>query len=404
MQSGGENDGLGLRYLLCQYPIRSCIFRYLDTRSILNLCRTSSAFRGDIYSYLWDINEKLERFFRNPTAFRTALGRADGLIAGSFALQFFANRFWPESDLDINLRDGEGVEILGKYLVEAEGYEMVRNQDLEVIDYDQFIRLRDIEKIITFAKSRDGNGSSPELKVQLVATKNHPIVAILGTYYTSCIVNFISWNKAYCIFPRATLLYGETVPLTEPCDYDVALHNKYSKRGWRVRTRSVNFKPGSANLLRGDLHPLGTCLNVDRRIGGSDTWTMKLGTAGVAPPPQPDSVLDYSSFSLWVTGGVQLDDPLADGCRVTINIEIFKSPSLRYQHTYGSLRPFWSFVGDVLVGNLHGQLKTKMIRSTAESIISTSWRVWDCEFVKPDGWDYWDDWIPEAFEAFNATS
>ncbi|KAK5631805.1 hypothetical protein RRF57_007519 [Xylaria bambusicola] len=402
MQSNGEDEGPNLRYMLCQYPIRSCIFRYLDTKSILSLCRTSSAFRGDIYSYLWDINKKLERFFRNPTAFRTALGRADGLIGGSFALQFFANRFWPESDLDINLRDGEGVEILGNYLIEVEGYEMVRNQDIE-IDYEHFARLNNIKKIITFTKYRDNsNGSSPELKVQLVATENHPIAAILGTYYTSCIVNFISWNKAYCIFPRATLLYGETVPLIEPCDYDVALHNKYSKRGWRLRTRPVDLKLGSGKRPPRDIYPLGACLDKDRRIGGSDTWTMKLGTAGVARPPQPDSVLDYSSFCVALAEG-PINEPWADGGRVYINIDIFRSPSLRYQYTYGRLEPFWSFVGEILLANTHGQLKTKMIRSTAEPMISRRWDIWNSQFEKPDGWDYWDDWIPEVSEAFMTT-
>jgi hypothetical protein len=86
--------------------------------------------RRDIRAYLWDINEKLGRFFMNPQAFRTELGRADALISGSFALQFFARRSWPESDLDVYLRDGDGVDHLGQYLVEVEGYDLVPDQRL----------------------------------------------------------------------------------------------------------------------------------------------------------------------------------------------------------------------------------------------------------------------------------
>ncbi|KAI0910116.1 hypothetical protein F4823DRAFT_638049 [Ustulina deusta] len=387
MGTTGEGHGSTIRYLLSQYPIQRRIIHDLDTRSILNLCRTSSGLREDLRTYLWDINKKLGRFFQDPVAFRAELGRADALISGSFALQFFANKFWPESDLDINLREGEGVESLGKYLVEAEGYELTRNQDIELLDYDTFCRLQHIERIVTYTKSAGGGRTSSQvLKVQLVATKNHPVAAILGTYYTSCIVNFISWNKAYCVFPRATLLFRETVVLTHANDYDVELHKKYSRRGWRLRTRPVNLgRRDRSKKYPRDTFPLGVCLGQDRRIGGADTWTMKLGTAGVARPPQPDSVLEYSNAS-----------------SIRIHIDVFKSPSLRYEYTFGSLQPYWSYVGGVLTGNTRGQLRAKMIQSEADSI-EAGGRLYDAEFPKPDGWDFWDDWLPDAFEEVMGT-
>ncbi|KAI0424038.1 hypothetical protein F5Y09DRAFT_348133 [Xylaria sp. FL1042] len=393
MEATGERNGFTLRYLLNQYPIQSRIMRDLDMRSILSLCRTSSGLRADIYDDLWDINKKLERFFQNPRAFRTELGRADALISGSFALQFFANKFWPESDLDINLRDGEGVESLGRYLVEVEGYELSRNQDLEHRDYE-LARLKDLNRIITYTKSSDSGTSfaPPEIrKVQLVATKNHPVKAILGTYYTSCIMNFISWNKAFCIFPRATLLFGETVALTRWNDYDVELHKKYSRRGWRQRSRPVTLAEGAKKYAPRDVFPLGG-LGRDRRIGGSDTWTMNLSTAGVARPSQPDSVLEYSSFFI---DSFFLDEEEMNVVRV--HLEVFKSPSLRYQYTYGDLRPFWVRVGNMLTENTRVQLLTKMTQSEAEPIASLP-RLYEAEFEKPDGWDFWDDWIPETYK------
>ncbi|KAI1282223.1 hypothetical protein F5Y07DRAFT_395023 [Xylaria sp. FL0933] len=394
MQATGDGNGSILRYLLSQYPIQSRIIRDLDTRSILNLCRTSSGLRADIYSDLWDINKKLGRFFQNPRAFRTELGRADALIGGSFALQFFANKFWSESDLDINLRDGHGVESLARYLTEVEGYEQARNQELEHWDYENASRLQDINRIITFTRSGDGGTSC---KVQLVATKHHPVHAILGTYYTSCIVNFISWNRAFCIFPRATLLFEETVALTKMTDYEVELHKKYSRRGWRQRSRPINLTKSEKNhnhLLLRDISPLGVCLSVDRRIGGSDTWTMKLSTAGVARPPQPDSVLEYSSFR--VESFLEFMEEQEINA-VRICIELFKSPSLRYQYTFGRLDPFWFRIGNMLTENTRAQLLTKMTQSEAEPILN-EWRLYATEFQKPDGWDYWDDWIPETYQ------
>ncbi|KAI0460642.1 hypothetical protein F5B21DRAFT_16865 [Xylaria acuta] len=126
-------------------------------------------------------------------------------------------------------------------------------------------------------------------------------------------MNFISWNKAYCIFPRATLLFGETVTLTGPQDNNVELQRKYSRRGWRLRTAPVFMDKYQLAVLAsrqkdqsrdkkksylGHFYPLGTGALNDRRIGGDDTWTMTLNTAGVEKPPQPDSVLEYSSFKI----------------------------------------------------------------------------------------------------------
>ena len=54
-----------------------------------------------------------------------------------------------------------------------------------------------------------------------------------------------------------------------------------------------------------------------------------------------------------------------------------------------------------MMRNTHGQLKTKVIESEAEPITREyQWGVHKAEFEKPDGWDYWDDWIPEAFDSF----
>ncbi|KAJ3553855.1 hypothetical protein NPX13_g10776 [Xylaria arbuscula] len=355
MQVDGEDDKPHLRMLLSQYPMRTRIFGELDTKSILNLCRTSPGLRADIYSYRWDISRRLERFFQNPTVFRSALGQADALITGSFALQFFTNKFWPESDLDINVQDGPGVVILGKFL-EAEGYELIGNRGEPFSDYEEVIvRLKHIRRILTFIKPQDiSNDSSLELKVQLIVTCEQPVLAILGSYYTSCVVNFITWNKAYCIFPRATLLFDEMVTLTTHSDYNVPLYNKYSKRGWRLRTRPINLADTAENCSPRDIYPLGSCLNSDRRI---------------------------------------------DDFRVQILITLFQSNSLRYQYTYGRFAPFWLAVADVLVANTHGQLKTKMKKSEAEQLASDyQGAIHRARFEKPDGWDYWDDWIPETFD------
>ncbi|KAI8948802.1 hypothetical protein F4801DRAFT_581089 [Xylaria longipes] len=222
---------------------------------------------------------KLERFFENPRAFRTELGRA---VSGSFALQFFANKYWPESDLDINVRDGKSVDRLGEYLTQTEGYQLASDQEIERYKYAK-------PRILTYTK-HTGGGDSPLLaatkcKVQLIATKNQPVQAILNGYYTSCIMNFISWNKAYCIFTRAALLFGETVTLTGPQHNNVELQRKYSRRGWRLRTAPVfpdQYQEAFAaykqkkqskdkTYYQGCIFPFGTGVLSDKPVGW-DYW------------------------------------------------------------------------------------------------------------------------------------
>ncbi|KAI0165885.1 hypothetical protein GGR57DRAFT_449131 [Xylariaceae sp. FL1272] len=409
-----------LRGLLGQYPIQTRIFRELDTRSIVNLCQTSYGMRTDIRAYLWEINEKLERYFDNPQAFRAELGRVDGLISGSFALQFFACTYWPESDLDLNIREGEGVEEMTDYLIEREGYIFSTDKDIEHIRYAEMASygtLEEVSRVITFYKGNTKSNSRDERKVQIVATKQQPVKAILNGYYTTCIMNFISWNKAYCIFPRATLLFHETVPLTEPSDSNVALHRKYSRRGYRIRTapvyvshdtnshdpRAMFHMPRNSRYRKKPFrsYPLGHHPPEDRFIGGPDTWTMPLNTRGVQRPEKPDSVLECSSFQI---RGTKTQANNGDGGGISLRAGLFVSPSLKYEYTCGSLSPYWERVGYMLQRNTLGQLRTKFKALDLEDLIESqnNRAIWSMNFEKPDGWDYWDDDLPDVFEGLQA--
>ena len=113
-----------LESLLNIYPIRHRLIQYLRLRDLLGLYRTSWNIRLNLKENDWNINQSLLRFFKNPMAFRSCLGHADALISGSFALQFFERVVWPNSGLDIMVRDGRDLKTLGKYLVESEGYTM----------------------------------------------------------------------------------------------------------------------------------------------------------------------------------------------------------------------------------------------------------------------------------------
>lgn len=90
-------------------------------------CRASSHLYYSLISLqLWNIDRDLQRFVREPRRFREQLGKCDGLISGSFALQFFEREYWEGSDLDIYVEEGKGGLGLGRYLVYVEGYDLVK--------------------------------------------------------------------------------------------------------------------------------------------------------------------------------------------------------------------------------------------------------------------------------------
>ena len=68
----------------------------------------------------------------NPVNFRSELAKHQGLISGSFALQFFEGVVWPKSDLDIFIErtyiHDRSVEEMCEYLVREEDYVREKSQ------------------------------------------------------------------------------------------------------------------------------------------------------------------------------------------------------------------------------------------------------------------------------------
>lgn len=60
-----------------------------DIIALQRTCKATAPIYKELQQTQWNINVRLERFFRQPKAFRSALGENDALVSGSFALQFF---------------------------------------------------------------------------------------------------------------------------------------------------------------------------------------------------------------------------------------------------------------------------------------------------------------------------
>ncbi|KAI1084987.1 hypothetical protein F5B20DRAFT_122961 [Whalleya microplaca] len=418
-----------LQVILKIHPICARLMRFLDTKDILRLRQTSWSIRLDIMANEWNINSKLGRFIKYPTEFRSQLGRFDALISGGFALQFLERVVWPESDLDIMVQDGENLEGLARFLVEVEGYEMTDNQVFTEADDNvtmtqlashQRAAFRDMKKCQTYFYRNENvntgnNFKNTTSKIQLIATSDSPLKAILTGNYTTALVNFISWNKAYAIFPRATFLSHETVPLKDVNEYFGALHAKYSQRGWRMRSEPVVDGPYLGPFFLGDRFLLGNLQKPDRRVGDKDTWILRLDTTSVQPPSKPDFVLEYSSFELIKIYDKGQSVILEDLALVDFNemwwkakgtddsllicADTFRSPSLKYTFVYptyqahrGERGPYelWEHLRKRLAHNTLCQL-SKMKRSRVEELLAGGLNIDvlnNLQFEHPKGWDY----------------
>jgi hypothetical protein len=74
------------------WTIFDTVASFLPIGDILALQRTCKVV-APIYEQLqksqWNIDKRLERFFKDPRKFREKIGESEALVSGSFALQFF---------------------------------------------------------------------------------------------------------------------------------------------------------------------------------------------------------------------------------------------------------------------------------------------------------------------------
>lgn len=102
------------------------IYQRLDIKDIIAISRTCTAlssFYKNMLPCRWNINRRLSRFVNDSRAFRSAMGEADALISGTFALLFFAQLYWLDSGLDIYVRQGSKADALIRYIGEDRSYQ-----------------------------------------------------------------------------------------------------------------------------------------------------------------------------------------------------------------------------------------------------------------------------------------
>ncbi|KAI8989854.1 hypothetical protein BD414DRAFT_570777 [Trametes punicea] len=359
--------------------IYELIFDCSSAATLLRIARTCRAGHHAVAAYTrlaFDVDRLLSRFFPSGAApcssicaappphehsqahdraraFRSLQARTGTLVSGSCALQLFDRTVYPESDLDLYVHMRHRREV-GRWLI-REGYEFAPTPyqdsrfEIEVVHgmsrcADGIYRMPGVAGILTFKKGVSTATKQPaietedtelgaqvdieqreeenELKVQIIVAKNTPMEVILG-FHSTCVMNVISYEKAYCLFPQATLEDRLSL-LTSSCRgrsrHRASGIIKYSNRGFTMtaapgpeeleygfspsapRGRSYAeslYGPGSeASLVDGAASPpqpqshprlFGRSKPAFRLgwrwIDDSASWVLPLPLAGVAPPP-----------------------------------------------------------------------------------------------------------------------
>lgn len=161
-------------------------------------------------------------------------------------------------------------------------------------------------------------------------THSPPILDILKGFYTTLVVNIISWNKAYAIFPQPSFLYHKTYLLTPMTDWYGGMLAKYDKRGWR-----------SQGILWPEDKASHASITQPRRLGDRFTWTIPLDTADVRRSERPDSVIEFSTFSL-----SEMEQDQSNLGYYKIRVKMFEALTLKYDYIFddqGLWPSFWRY-------------------------------------------------------------
>ena len=196
-------------------------------------------------------------------------------------------------------------------------------------------------------------------------------------------MNFITWNKAYSLFPWTTFVLRIGVVTKTITAAEARCLEKYSERGWRH----------VPHVLEVDDDPLKNPVRSERCVTDTFSWVVPLDTSGVAKPDIPDHVIELSSWQCWTSNGpgAELLPTLCTSTQLFSNI---------FRHQYLCADECAKFVIKQIRGLQHVE-RMKLIPKGANN----GWHwpsAWYFPHVlpRPVGYSYWDDYFPKFYRLY----
>jgi len=312
--------------------IQETLFLHLTPLEFLRFARTCRLVHSIVNSYIkrsFNINRFLTRFFSDPVAFRSLQARTGTLISGSSALQFFDRTFYPESDLDLYVPKQSDRKVIS--WLTLNGYKFVpgtgqpldleeaiiqshpdAGADAPQMAYDS----GNMQAVFTFSKPSI-RAHDADLKVQCIISKIAPLELILK-FHSTCVINVISFDKAYALYPRATLHeHRSLVCVMQPAPSQPAALQKYADRGFTIVTNITGLVDPAFHV--------GV-----RYMGDSMCWTLPLDMQNLEPnwqvsmPPSTPLSQDPACAASW--------ELIANRSYVKVNFRVWRSPHLYWNY------------------------------------------------------------------------
>ncbi|KAM3498599.1 hypothetical protein MY10362_008089 [Beauveria mimosiformis] len=360
----------------------------LTLPDLIALQGVSRHFRDGVREHRFNLNIFLKDFIHDPTPFRCQLGKADALIIRGAALNFLETQHRQFKYLDLLVEDGDKAQSLIDYLCTSEFY-AIRAESTQTPP-PSGMTVAQIERITTLCRKSELELLESTIRVR--RTPTFPIHALLQNCCTTAELNFITWNKAYSLFPAATLARRKTYPL-RPMDDDFgALLAELAHQGWTTRNMAwlelgdeIPYEPGPRRI--GDAYSV--CISVVPHIASTDKT--------------PDYVIEHATFDVDVRNGYASGthpDQIHRRYEMSIHATKLDSPALYHQFTVGRQHS-WAFYVQQRLERWARVEMFKIPRTArrfsvdARGTLPTLHRN-----QRPSNWDYADDQIPAWYKTY----
>jgi hypothetical protein len=286
-------------------PVQAMIISHIRVRDTIALSRTCKELRIQVPAFLsatdYNINYHLKRFFADPKEFRSVQGATSALIYGDFARTFLAGTAGKTLEMKIAVESGWWY-VLEEYL-DKEGYVLKGYVLKGYVLKGYVLKSRTYEKY-------DAAGQT--LKVSLAGRDNAPIATVLAAALSTSDLDIISWAKAYSLFGCATHVKGVAYLLGE-LDETRAAHLRNLTENESIRSMTTSW---ARRRTCWGARAYGGFSDADkmtrrRRIGDSFTRIYALDVEGVIVPPEPQGVLESTTFSLRTPQTEDIEGPVS---------------------------------------------------------------------------------------------
>ncbi|KAH8801875.1 hypothetical protein DL96DRAFT_1774291 [Flagelloscypha sp. PMI_526] len=294
-----------LQYFLdCLTGLELCIFR--------QVCKPGLRLVDEYTCRRFRVDHVFSPFFtpEQTVALRKTQAKSSVLVSGSAAVQFFECVKYPHSDLDL-YADIDAMQALALF-IESAGY-VFKNAEFQqpslkssltsLINMDRPVNTISYDNpgildVFAFEKVLSPDGDV--LQIQMIVSRG-PVMAAIFDFYSTAIMNIITYQNAIALFPVTSFHRYETLVSALETEKVRRGLEKYASRGWKIVRPTGHSELYRHAKLQHDVY---------RRIGDRRCWTVSLSPVeGV-----PNKAFDIFCLNSWKVSQArtQEDYPIVD--------------------------------------------------------------------------------------------